>query len=111
MLAGMVVLGMACTLSEYSVKALLYTYLYRCLSFTGFQLRTDLVKFSQMLTVLQNHPVFQLREFENTIEYIRNVVAQVGLTLSFIIGLNIDVGFSFSFICSICGGYLLRNQT
>lgn len=44
---------------------------------SGFLLRTDQVKFSRMLTHLQSHPVFQLREFEGTIEFIRNVVAQV----------------------------------
>ena len=35
------------------------------------------MKFSRILTVLQNQPIFQLRDFENKMEYIRNVVAQV----------------------------------
>ncbi|CAI7997342.1 Gamma-tubulin complex component 4 [Geodia barretti] len=43
---------------------------------SGYQLRADLMKFSWMLTVLQNQPILQLRDFENKIEYIRNVVAQ-----------------------------------
>lgn len=45
--------------------------------FIGFQLRADLVKFSTMLTQLQLQPVFQLIEFEGTVEFIRNAVAQV----------------------------------
>jgi gamma-tubulin complex component 4 len=44
--------------------------------FVGYQLRSDLMKFSRILTVLQNQPIFQLRDFENKMEYIRNVVAQ-----------------------------------
>jgi gamma-tubulin complex component 4 len=43
---------------------------------SGYQLRSDLMKFSRILTVLQNQPIFQLRDFENKMEYIRNVVAQ-----------------------------------
>ena len=43
----------------------------------GFHLHSDQVKFSMMLTQLQNSPVFRLREFEGTVEYIRNIVAQV----------------------------------
>ena len=34
-----------------------------------------------MLTELQNHSVFKLREFEATVEYIRNIVAQVHVVL------------------------------
>ena len=63
----------------YLVCGQLYVYniqLY-VISFAGYHLRADLVKFSQMLTSLQNQPVFQLQDFENKIEYIRNVVAQV----------------------------------
>ena len=45
--------------------------------FVGYQLRTDLIKFSQMLTQLQNQSAFQLRDFENKIEHIRNVIAKV----------------------------------
>jgi gamma-tubulin complex component 4 len=43
---------------------------------SGFHLRAERIKFSQMLTVLQNHSVFQIRDFESTVEYIRDVVAQ-----------------------------------
>lgn len=50
--------------------------------FLGFKLRGDQVTFSKMLTKLQNNPVFQLRDFEGTVEYIRNVVAQVKMCIN-----------------------------
>lgn len=42
-----------------------------------YKLQNDLVKFSRMLTKLQNNPEFKLQDFEHTIECIRNIVAQV----------------------------------
>ena len=53
-----------------------YTYHLLC-ALLGFQLRADQVMFNKMLTQLQTQPVFQLRDFESTVEYMRNVVAQV----------------------------------
>lgn len=44
---------------------------------SGSKLRSDQFRFGQMLTELQRQPIFQLREFETTVDSIRDCVAEV----------------------------------
>lgn len=48
----------------------------------GSKLRSDQFRFGHMLAELQRQPVFQLREFETTIDSIRDCVAEVQLCIA-----------------------------
>ena len=50
--------------------------------FAGSKLRSDQFRFGRMLAELQGQPLFSLRQFESTIDTIRDCVAEVRASAS-----------------------------